>query len=745
MNAFGFTLDVILVAGAAWLAGRACAHGLRGLEQLLAWGLLGLMLVAGAGVLLGAAGGLGLAGFLRIHAAAALALLAWRRGQWRADWRAWRGLPRELLAGSASSRAEQALLVLLAVIAVGFVVLASTAQPVVFDALTYRLSRVGHWLQEGRIAVIATDDARLNYMPVVPDLVMAWLLTSATSGFQLAAVAQTLGGLLALGATVGLARLTGLSRLASLGAACLLLGLPNVAPQFTSAYTDLFTTGALAAGYFLWLAALRRGRGSWLGGAAAGLALGAKGTVVYFAPGLLIATAWLAWRHRAGPAAWVRTFAGGLGAVAIFVLPLLARNQHAYGDIFGPRDFVVWHQGVTPGPRESVEKLRLNLASAFAQLCEPNSQPPWWRTAIRAAGESVIRGLPEKDPYAFDGIDRRANLEKIYAVAAPDADVASTGGLLPALGLAACVAAILRRRQPDAALALAWAAMLAVFVVFLHWRLQWQPYLFRFLVLGAPWLAVLVAWGLQTLPSPVRLVAWVVVGATTLQGFVAATFNTYQAGWPATMQPAQSTGYYVFAQWHAWSAALDRPGEPVRPALEVNAPLAAFYRQEPARRVLPEKLSALKGRTAEAVVRSADGWLVAPVAEFFGREGRVMGRTWLFEGDEHHPYSVAAFRALQPGELPVPLLYRNRIVPRGGGVRRELLVRGWDAAPVYLELHNAGAGAVHFTAFAPAGRIENDLPAGARLVLEVSLSPSGFAPVAIDYPGAGQIEARLVR
>lgn len=744
MNTSGFTLDVVLVAWSAWLVVRAGAAELRGLVRLLAWGLMSLMLVAGAGVVLGATGALGLAGFLGLHAAGALALMVLRRGRWSEDVSALRALPRELLAEAASASAEKALIAVLTVCAVAFLILASTAQPVVFDALTYRLSRVGHWLQDGRIGVIVTDDARLNYMPVVPDLVMAWLLTSETSGFQLAAVAQALGGVLALGATVGLARLTGLSRPASLAAACLLLGLPNVAPQFTSAYTDLFTTGVLAGGYFLWLAALRRGEGSWLGGAAAGLALGAKGTVVYFAPALLLATVWLGWRYRIGAGAWGRTIAGGFIAVAVFVLPLLVRNQEAYGYIFGPRDFVVWHQGVTPGPRESVEKLKLNLASAFAQLCEPNSQPPWWRNATRKMGEDVIRGLPEGDPYAFDAINRRANLKKIYAIAAPDADVTSTGVLLPALGLAAFAIALLRRQQAGGETALVWAVAIAGFVIFLHWRLQWHPYLFRFLVLASPWLAVLVAWGVQALPPLLRLVAWLVVGATTLHGFGAAMFDTYQSGWPATVRPAQSTGYYVFASWRAWSATLDRPGEPVRPALDVNAPLAAFYRQEPARLVATGKLSMLKGGTAESVVHPGDGWLVVPVAKFLGHEGRVLGRTWLFDGDEHHPYSVAAFRALQPGESPVPLLYRDRIVPQGVTVRRELLVRGWGADPFHLELRNPGAASASFTVRTPIGQIENELPAGMRVVLEVNLPPTGLAPVAIDYPATARLEARLV-
>jgi len=673
-----FLVDTAVVMLSAWLLVRWLAGDLRSLlERTLAWGLAGFTLVAGAGVLLGATGGLGQPGFLLVHAAMLGLLLAVRRSQWSSDWVALRRLAQDIGQVLRTPGAEAWLAGLMMVLAAGLVALAFFSNPVVFDALTYRLSRVGQWLQDGRITVIATDDARLNYMPVVPDLVMAWLLTIMPGGYKAAAVAQAIGGILALGATMGLARLTGMSRCAALGAAGLLLGMANVAPQFTSAYTDLFTAGVLAAAFYLWLAALKRGGGSWLGGAGAGLALGAKGTVVYFAPGLLLAVGWLAWRHRAGRAAWTRTLLGGVLAAAVFVLPVLVRNARAYGGVLGPEEFVVWHHGKTPGLRGSEEKLRLNLTSSFAQLCEPNSQPPWWRAAIRTLGESVIRQLPEKDPYAFDDLNRRANLEKIYAVAAPDADVASTGVLLPGFGLMAVVMAWRRRRTPDGEMALVWAAAVAAFVVFMHWRVQWHPYLFRFIVLVTPWLAVLVAWWLGTLPRLPRVVAWTVVAVTGLHGFGAAMLDTYQSGWPAVTRPAQSVGFHLYQNWRDWSAGLDRPAGALRPALPMNLPLAAFYRHEPLRPVSPLRLSALAAAHAEDAVRADDGWLIVPAAKFIGREGAVMGRTWLYEGDERHAFSLAAYRALGAGERPVPMLYRNRLAGTDAAWRRELLVRTW--------------------------------------------------------------------
>lgn len=738
-------VDALLIGMGAWLLVRLFADELpSALEQLLAWGLAAMGLIAGAGILLGMTGGLGRFGFLWVHLVVLVAVAGVRRAAWRDDFRAWRALVDWRARFLAPSRAETFLRVLLLLVVALLFGLALAAEPVVFDALTYRLSRIGHWLQEGRVVMIGGDDARLNYMPVVPDLVMAWLLGGSASGFGMVALAQTFGGLLALGATVGLARLMGVGRLPALAAGGLVLGLPNVAPQFTAAYTDLFTAGVLAAGFYLWLAALRRGHGSRWGGVAAGLALGSKGTIFYFAPGLLLAVGWLAWRHRAGANHWRRTLLAAALAVTVFALPAMIRNVRVYGGPAGPEDFVRLHHGENPGVAGSVEKLRLNLASSFVQLLEPNSQFPGWSGLTRSLGETVLRTLPKEDPYAFQGLDRHANLEKIYGVAAPDADVTSTGILLPLLALAATVAAWMRRKTADGQLALVWSVALGAFVLFLCWRVQWHPYLFRFFGLAAPWLAALAVWWLQLLPGQARAIAWIVTLAATCTGLSGALFKTYQSGWPAVVRPAQSTGFHVYQNWRAWTAALDRPDEVLRPALDVNSPLAAFYRQASPRRILPEKLSTLPAGTAQACVRPGEGWVIVPVAQFLGHEGRVMGRTWLFEGDERHPYSVAAWRALGPGEKPVPLLYRNRVVAAGPKERRELLIRGWDNKPVPLAVGNRGSAAVHCTVWTPLGVVETDVGPGAEVVFEVQLPASGLTPAAIEFPAGARLEARLL-
>lgn len=225
-----FGLDALLTAAAAWLLLRAL--GTRGgvIEQVLGWALALLLIVAVTGQVLGWAGVFGAPGFLLSHAILLVVLAAGRKKSLATDIREWGELGRRVTAQFRSEDAAARLGAALLLIFAGLAVLAALGKPMVYDALTYRLSRIGLWLQDGRIAHLATDDARINYMPVVPDIMMAWLLGAHSSSFQWAPLAQTFGGGLLLGATAGLARRAGLSRVASLGAAALLFGMANVAP-----------------------------------------------------------------------------------------------------------------------------------------------------------------------------------------------------------------------------------------------------------------------------------------------------------------------------------------------------------------------------------------------------------------------------------------------------------------------------------------------------------------------------------
>ncbi len=718
------------------------------LERLLAAGIAGLAVVAMTGVFLGETGFLHLPGFLVVHVLALSVLGLARRSRWRRDVAAAVELGARCRTRLQGPRFEAGLMGLLIVVIAAFVGLAFWSQPVVFDALAYRLARIGYWLQDARITAIVTDDARLTYMPVVPDLIMTWLLTGSSDGYQPAALAQTMGGILLLGATIGLARLSGVNRAASIAAAWMVLGLPNVVPQFTAAYTDLFTGGVLSAGFFLWLRALQRGEGAWFGGIAAGLALGSKGTTAYIAPGLAVVAIGLAWRYRTTCRAWGRTLLGAFLVALVVAVPTTYRNLRAFGGPVGPRDFVVWHHGESTSWSGLLRKLWLNLESTGAQLFEPNSQPPWGRAGLRQIGEAVTRRLPVSDPFTFDGVGRRANLEKVFRVAAPDADVTSTGVMLPLLCVAACVLALWNRRQMGARYVLAWALTVTAFLLVMHSQVQWHPYLYRFVVLVVPWMAVMAVWGLQAVPRWLGTAAWAVVAAGTIYGFLMGSIVTYQSGWVAATQPGQSVGFHVFERWRNWSMYLESDAGPLRPHLPVNQPVAAFLRRGDAKRVEPGYLSRLTAASAQQYVDSADGWLIVPAARYIGREGNVVGRTWLIDGDESNVFSLAAYRALRPGERPPPVVYRNRSSPEAGMERRELLVRTWDEVPLRLELVNHASTGRDYEVRSPLGNVVGHIDSRQRRVVEIRV-PANFPTLfVIESPltGAdqpGQLEARV--
>lgn len=725
--------NAAVVAVAAWLLVRWLGPELRGpLEPGLAWGLAVIALVAGAGVLLGAAGGLGPAGFFTAHAVV-LVTLGWGRRRHRAE-------DRTALAGmlvrwreifSARDAAAWLTTVLL-VVWIALAVLAALAQPVVYDALTYRLSRVGLWLQDGRIEHYITDDPRLNYMPVVPDLVMAWLAGAFAEGYRLTGLAQACGGALLLGATAGLARLTGLNRAASLGAAGLLFAMTSVAVQFTSVHTDVFAAGVLAAAFYLWLAALSRGHGSLWGGLGAGLALGSKGTLFYFAPGALLWVGWLAWRHRADWREWRRTLSAGLVGVALFTGPVFWRNWQTYGGMFGPVAAVELHHGGRLTLAQHVDKLGLNLATSTVQLLDPNAQPPGLKTLARKIETSLALHLPAADPYAFENSNRREWIQNMSALDKPDADVVSCGVVVPVFFLAGLLTALGRRRKPFAGLVLLWGGGVVLFVVTMNWMLCWHPWIFRFLALAAPWLAVVAAYWIEGLSKWFRRGAWGVVAFAGLTSFWAATMHTPQAGWQAVARPEQTLSHYVYTQWRGWILSLESDApRPLTVALPINRPLAAFLRLPGAREVRLAREAGKTIDTVEMLLADNPGWAIVPAARFMGAEGRVLGRIYRFFGEGgSSPYSLAAYRRLQPGEEPQPLLYRSLRTNRPEGVTDDLLVRSWSGS-ARLRLHNTSGVIWKFSLLAPDDRQEGVLAEGEARVVELRVPSDQVAQVLV--------------
>jgi hypothetical protein len=680
-----FGVDVGAVVLIAWLTACACGHGRRGiLEPAVAWLLAGAITVIGAGTLLGQFGGFGAEGFLIVHLGLAGSMIFLRlRFLWE-DLHSVQIWAREVRAYFVQSGPLRVFAISMLAVLLGLTVIAAWTQPAVLDAVTYRLPRLAHWLQEGRINAIGSPDVRMTFVAGGWEVAVAWILGATSNGYQQFGLVQAIGGWLIVGATVGLARETGLSKTGAIVAGSLVLGMANVVIQFTAAQTDLLTAGTFAAAFYLWLRATRRQSMPTLGCLGVGLSLAIKGTVFYIVPAGLIWVAWFGWKHRISMRCWVYSILIGVVGVVVFAGPGFLLNVRAYGTALGPVEMVSKHHRGFDSIGGLVDKLRWNFAASFAQNFDPHAQPWPFREAARKAGLAVAETLPSNDPYALDGIDRRSAVSAVLNQRLPDPDVTAFGWVVVLLFSVAVVTALIQPRGSTEKNVLIWTAGVTVFAVFFHGMHQWHQYEFRYEVIIAPWLAVVGASAVERTPKALGVAVIVTLALGTLNVALHVTFGSQLSGWRMVSAPQRSLSYFVLNEWREWSRQLEGPLVLVLPE---QRPVSAFYRQGVSREINYGSQSAASVLTAEELSPNA-GWMVVPAARFIGQEGNVVGRTWLFGGDERHPMSVAAYRRARKGERISPLVYQHLQVREGADIRHELLVRTWDSPSLHFVFHH---------------------------------------------------------
>jgi len=183
------------------------------------------------------------------------------------------------------------------------------------DSLAYHLTRVAFWIQHRSLAPWPTPYLSQTAFPPNAEIgslaSMLFLHRDLLAGFT-----QWFSALAASVSIFGLARGFGSSRRQAGFAALLFLTLPMIVLQATTTQNDLTAAALVTAMVFLlWLGLRTRQTGMLiLSGAAMGLALGTKFTVVMALPGFAAGLAYIILTRKPRPIRMVLTWAGACAA-----------------------------------------------------------------------------------------------------------------------------------------------------------------------------------------------------------------------------------------------------------------------------------------------------------------------------------------------------------------------------------------------------------------------------------------------
>lgn len=209
------------------------------------------------------------------------------------------------------------------------------------DSLHTHLARLGYWLQNNSFFPWQTLNFKQLFYPVNISLQVFWtILFQGTD--RLAGYVQWVSAIITIIAVYGIARLLNAKRPQALFAALLWASFPIILFQSTSTQLDLSSASLfLAAVYFLILGIKTESKKGFIAsGLALALALGAKQTIIFLLPGLLIFTLlqWTFWRRH-----FKLLLTWALSTTLFFLVLssyIFIVNYATYGNVAGPKDVV---------------------------------------------------------------------------------------------------------------------------------------------------------------------------------------------------------------------------------------------------------------------------------------------------------------------------------------------------------------------------------------------------------------------
>lgn len=512
--------------------------------------------------------------------------------------------------------------------------------PTDFDSHGYRLSRIGLWLQEANLFHSSTSDIRMNYSAFNGDLLMLWFTAPFKIGFPFVIVVQAIAGIFTLLSVWALARLIGYSQLTGIFAMCLLFSMTIFMAQMTTEQVDLLT-GAFAIGAItLLLAGLKLELHPLPGTLALALAIGVKGSMFYFLPGLaIIAIVGIA-ITKPSLGKIYKYFSYILLTLALFSAPRYLENYISYDNPFAPKSEMERLHNSTGSDGFSLEKLRLNSICYLIQVLGPNSNPFGIYEILSPIGEFLGHQLPEEiDEHSVSRSRMKwfKTFQNNQFMGKHPLGV-STGALsflLFVLGLAFAVVALVRTRNRKAAWILTFATGVICYHVFMAGFFKWSPFKFRYYLMIAPLLAIIGAYVFETAPKTTfyKTMCSAIGFLCLIIGFHSFVMGTSSGLGSIINKDKSLTHIIVKAQRQAVLKMLNK-NHSVAVALPYYARLSGFFRNASGASITllhPDEL--LDYKSAEAFLLTSEYNAVITKPLFWAEAGnRVTGMSWNIPG-----------------------------------------------------------------------------------------------------------------
>ena len=374
-----------------------------------------------------------------------------------------------------------ALLFGVGLIALGTGLTAILSPPNTWDSMTYHMSRVMHWIQNGTVAFYPTYIARQLYQPPLAE----WVITHLqllSGGDYLANLVQWFSWIGCLITTSLIARELGAKRRGQILTVVIAATINMGILQSSSTQNDLVVAFWISCGAYISLYGVRNGFrwASIIGlGAAIGLSVLSKGTAyVYIAPFMLWVMIY-AWRKQRRDI-WKYGFA--LAAIALALnIGQYSRNWRGFGSPMGGETSYYANQAMSPSLWVSV--VVRNLALHVAVQPELDAKIGLSQRVYQSvAAIHRILGLSVDDP--------RVTLQPEHFAASfllmhEDQTAAPAQLTLAVLAFGLCVVRIRSFRIPSAGIyGLAVVLAFGLFCL----TLRWQPWNNR---LHLPWFILL--------------------------------------------------------------------------------------------------------------------------------------------------------------------------------------------------------------------------------------------------------------